>query len=34
MTGKPVRHLSLTETLVLAAVLVGGIFGSAPSPSG
>ena len=29
MTGKPVRHLSLTETLVLAAVLVGGIFGSA-----
>ena len=29
MTGTPVRHLSLTEMLVLAAVLVGGIFGSA-----
>jgi hypothetical protein len=28
MTGKPIRRLSLTETLVLAAVLVGGLFGS------
>ena len=28
MTGEPLRRLSLTETLVLAAVLVGGLFGS------